>query len=112
LTSTRGSGQLVVFSHDISGPLANIAALPMDAFDQLRAAALADRAQFFKDLSAPSYGANRAGAKVSRGLRDSFWLRGMLAGHNAAYDSGRISLAGRESFGIVRTSRVVFPQNI
>ena len=65
---------------------ANPAGLPMEAFDQLRAAVLTDRAQFFKDLSAPFYGANRSGAKVSQGLRDSFWLQGMLCGHKAAYD--------------------------
>jgi non-heme chloroperoxidase len=65
---------------------ANPGGLPIDAFDQLRAAVLADRAQFFKDLSAPFYGANRPGAKVSQGLRDSFWLQGMLAGFTAAYD--------------------------
>jgi non-heme chloroperoxidase len=65
---------------------ANPSGLPMEAFDQLRAAVLADRAQFFEDLSAPFYGANRPGAKVSQGLRDSFWLQGMLCGHNAAYD--------------------------
>jgi len=65
---------------------ANPAGLPMEAFDQIRASVLADRAQFFKDLSAPFYGANRPGAKVSQGLRDSFWLQGMLCGHNAAYD--------------------------
>ena len=47
---------------------------------------LADRSQFFKDLSAPFYGANRPGAQVSQGLRDSFWLQGMLAGHKAAFD--------------------------
>jgi non-heme chloroperoxidase len=45
-----------------------------------------DRSQFFKDLSAPFYGANRPGAKVSQGLRDSFWLQGMIAGHQALYD--------------------------
>jgi non-heme chloroperoxidase len=65
---------------------ANPAGLPIDAFDQLRAAVLTDRAQFFRDLSAPFYGYNRAGAKVSQGVRDSFWLQGMLCGHNAAYD--------------------------
>jgi non-heme chloroperoxidase len=64
----------------------NPGGLPMDAFDQFRTAVLTDRAQFFKDLSAPFYGVNRPGAKVSQGLRDSFWLQGMLAGHNAAYD--------------------------
>ena len=65
---------------------ANPAGLPIDAFNQLRSAVLADRAQFFKDLSAPFYGANREGAKVSQGLRDSFWLQGMLCGHQAAYE--------------------------
>jgi non-heme chloroperoxidase len=65
---------------------ANPAGLPMEAFDQIRAGVLADRAQFFKDLSAPFYGANRTGARVSQGLRDSFWLQGMLAGHKAVFD--------------------------
>ncbi len=49
-------------------------------------ACMADRSQFFKDLSAPFYGANRPGSKVSQGLRDSFWLQGMLCGLPAAYD--------------------------
>jgi non-heme chloroperoxidase len=65
---------------------ANPGGLPMDTFDQLRAAVQHDRAQFFKDLSLPFYGANRPGSKVSQGLRDSFWLQGMLAGHKACYD--------------------------
>jgi non-heme chloroperoxidase len=65
---------------------ANPAGLPIKVFDQLRASVLADRSQFFTDLSAPFYGANRPGAKVSDGLRHSFWLQGMLCGHNAAYD--------------------------
>jgi non-heme chloroperoxidase len=60
--------------------------LPIEAFDQIRAAVQADRSQFWKDLSAPFYGANRPGAKVSQGLRDSFWLQGMLAGHKAVFD--------------------------
>ncbi|HSN05394.1 MAG TPA: alpha/beta hydrolase [Nitrospira sp.] len=60
--------------------------LPLEVFDQLRASVLADRAQFFKDLSAPFYGANRPGSQVSQGLRDFFWMQGMLAGHKAAYD--------------------------
>jgi non-heme chloroperoxidase len=64
----------------------NPGGLPLEAFDQLRAGVLADRSQFFKDLSAPFYGANRPGNKVSQGLRDSFWLQGMLCGHNAAYE--------------------------
>src|SRR5260370_16779730 len=65
---------------------ANPGGLPIDAFDQIRAGVLTDRSQFFKDLSVPFYGANRSGAKVSQGLRDSFWLQGMLSGHKAAYD--------------------------
>ena len=65
---------------------ANPGGLPMEAFDQIRAGVLSDRSQFFKDLSAPFYGANRPGAKVSQGLRDSFWLQGMLAGHKAVFD--------------------------
>ena len=65
---------------------ANPAGLPIEVFDQLRAATLADRSQFFKDLSAPFYGANRPGSHVSQGLRDSFWMQGMQAGFNAAVD--------------------------
>jgi len=65
---------------------ANPAGLPMKVFDELRTAVLADRSQFFTDLSAPFYGANRAGSKVSDGLRHSFWLQGMLCGHKAAYE--------------------------
>ena len=65
---------------------ANPAGLPIDAFDQLRAAVQADRSQFFKDLSMPFYGYNRPGAKVSQGVRDSFWMQGMQCGFIAAYD--------------------------
>jgi non-heme chloroperoxidase len=65
---------------------ANPGGLPIDAFDQMRASTLADRAQFFKDISAPFYGANRPGAKVSQGLRDSFWLQGMMAGFKGVFD--------------------------
>jgi non-heme chloroperoxidase len=65
---------------------ANPDGLPMAAFDQIRAGVLADRSQFFRDLSGPFYGANRAGAEVSHGLRDSFWLQGMLAGFKGVID--------------------------
>src|SRR5205085_327037 len=58
---------------------------PIEAFDRLRAAVLADRAQFFKDLSMPFYGYNRQGAKISEGVREAFWLQGMLTGFPAAY---------------------------
>ena len=63
----------------------NPAGMPMEAFDQLRAGVQADRSQFFEDLSAPFYGANRPGSKVSQGLRDSFWMQGMMCGYPAAY---------------------------
>lgn len=65
---------------------ANPDGLPLKAFDELRANVQRDRSQFFQDLSAPFYGANRPNTKVSRGLRDFFWLQGMMAGHKAAYD--------------------------
>ncbi|HEX5887892.1 MAG TPA: alpha/beta hydrolase [Pyrinomonadaceae bacterium] len=64
---------------------ANPGGLPIEVFDQLRAGVQADRSQFFKDLSIPFYGANRTGAEVSQGVRDSFWLQGMLCGFPAAY---------------------------
>jgi non-heme chloroperoxidase len=64
---------------------ANPGGLPIEAFDQIRAGVVADRSQFFKDLSMPFYGYNRPGAKVSEGVRNSFWLQGMLAGFPAAY---------------------------
>jgi non-heme chloroperoxidase len=65
---------------------ANPDGLPIDVFDGIRTAVVVDRSQFFKDLSAPFYGANRAGVKVSQGLRDSFWLQGMQAGFKNAFD--------------------------
>ncbi len=65
---------------------ANPGGLAMEVFDQIRAGVLADRSQFFKDLSGPFYGANRPNAKISQGLRDSFWLQGMQAGFKGAFD--------------------------
>ena len=58
---------------------------PKEAFDQIRASVLADRSQFWKDLSVPFYGSNRPAAKVSEGVREAFWLQGMMAGFPAAY---------------------------
>jgi non-heme chloroperoxidase len=59
---------------------------PIEAFDDIRAGVLADRSQFYKDLSEPFYGANRPGSTVSQGLRDSFWLWSMQVGLKGAYD--------------------------
>ena len=64
---------------------ANPGGLPIEAFDQIRAGVLADRSQFWKDLSMPFYGYNRPGAQVSEGMRESFWLQGMMAGFPASY---------------------------
>jgi len=65
---------------------ANPGGLPIEAFDQIRAGVLADRSQFFKDLTTPFYGANRPDAKVSQGLRDDFWRQGMQAGFKGVID--------------------------
>jgi non-heme chloroperoxidase len=64
---------------------ANPAGTPLEAFDQIRAGVVADRSQFWKDLSLPFYGYNRPGAKISEGVRESFWLQGMMAGFPASY---------------------------
>ena len=64
---------------------ANPGGLPIDVFDGIRKGVLADRSQFFKDLTMPFYGYNRSGAKVSEGVRESFWLQGMMAGFPASY---------------------------
>jgi non-heme chloroperoxidase len=65
---------------------ANPGGLPIEVFDQIRTSVLADRSEFFRDLSTPFYGANRPGAKVSEGLRDSFWLQGMQAGFKGVFE--------------------------
>ena len=65
---------------------ANPGGLPLAAFDEIRASVAADRSQFWKDLSAPFYGANRPNAKVSQGVRDAFWLMGMQGSLKAELD--------------------------
>jgi non-heme chloroperoxidase len=65
---------------------ANPGGLPIAVFDDLRAKVLADRSQLWKELSAPFYGANRAGSTVSEGVRDAFWRLGMQCALNAAHD--------------------------
>ncbi len=64
---------------------ANPGGQPMEAFDKIRAGVLADRSQFWKDLTLPFYGYNRPGAKVSEGVREAFWFQGMMAGLPASY---------------------------
>jgi non-heme chloroperoxidase len=65
---------------------ANPGGLPIETFDQIRAGVLADRSQFFQDLTTPFYGANRPDAQVSQGLRDDFWRQGMQAGFKSVID--------------------------
>jgi non-heme chloroperoxidase len=65
---------------------ANPGGLPIGVFDGIRAGLLADRSQYFEDFSAPFYGANRTGSKVSQGVRDMFWLWAMQVGLKPAYD--------------------------
>jgi non-heme chloroperoxidase len=64
---------------------ANPNGLPIDVFDGIRTGVLGDRSQFFKDLTLPFYGYNRPGARVSEGVREQFWLQGMMAGMPASY---------------------------
>src|SRR6516165_5766206 len=64
---------------------ANPGGLPIEVFDQLRARVQADRSQFWRELSMQFYGYNRSSAKISEGVRESFWLQGMMAGFPAAY---------------------------
>lgn len=64
---------------------ANPGGLPIAVFDELRANVVADRPTFWRDLSLPFYGYNRPGAKISEGVRESFWLQSMMAGFPASY---------------------------
>jgi non-heme chloroperoxidase len=61
--------------------------LPMSTFDGLRTSLVADRSQFYQDLTLPFYGYNRTGAKISKGVQDNFWLAGMLGSHKSQYDT-------------------------
>jgi non-heme chloroperoxidase len=65
---------------------ANPGGLPIEVFNALRDGLLKDRSQFYEDLSAPFFGANRPGAQVSQGIRDAFWLWSMTVGLKGAYD--------------------------
>jgi len=64
----------------------NPGGLPLAVFDGLRGALAANRGQFYKDITLPFYGYNRPGAKVSEGIREHWWLQGMLGGVKAHYD--------------------------
>jgi non-heme chloroperoxidase len=59
---------------------------PMSVFDGLREAYAKNRPQFYKDITLPFYGYNRPGATISEGIRDKWWLQGMMGGVKAGYD--------------------------
>ncbi|MEV6346320.1 alpha/beta hydrolase [Actinoplanes sp. NPDC051851] len=66
----------------------NPGGLPIEVFDGIRAGSLADRGQLYQDFAnGPFFGANRPGAQVSQGMKDSFWLQGMAGGHHNTYES-------------------------
>jgi non-heme chloroperoxidase len=65
---------------------ANPGGLPIEVFDNLRTGVLGDRSQFYRDLAAPFYGANRPGSKVSQGVKDAFWAWSMQVGLRGAHD--------------------------
>jgi non-heme chloroperoxidase len=65
----------------------NPGGLPIEVFDGFRAALVANRAQFFRDVPAgPFYGYNRPGAKASEGVIGNWWRQGMMGGAKAHYD--------------------------
>jgi non-heme chloroperoxidase len=64
----------------------NPGGLPLSVFDDNRAGVVHDRPQFYKDLSLPFYGYNKPGAKISEGVRESFWLQGMQSSIIGSYD--------------------------
>jgi len=65
---------------------ANPEGTPIEVFNDIRSAIEKDRPQYWKDLSLPFYGYNRSGAKISEGVRESFWLQGTLASLPGTYD--------------------------
>ena len=70
---------------------ANPGGLPIDVFNDIRSKVAGDRSQFYQDLSAPFYGANRPGSKVSQGLRDQFWRLSMQVGMPAVLSRARMA---------------------
>ena len=68
----------------------NPGGLPMSVFDGIRAGLVADRSQFYKDISAPFYGANKPDAKVSQSVRDMFWLQGMQSSVVASFECVKV----------------------
>ena len=64
----------------------NPAGAPIEVFDDLRTQYTKNRPQFYRDITLPFYGYNRPGATISEGIRDKWWLQGMMGGVKAGYD--------------------------
>jgi non-heme chloroperoxidase len=64
----------------------NPGGLPISVFDDIRAGVAGDRSQFYKDFTLPFYGYNRPGAKISEGIRERWWLQGIMGGVKAHFD--------------------------
>ncbi|WP_171226920.1 alpha/beta fold hydrolase [Gemmatimonas groenlandica] len=65
----------------------NPGGVPIEVFDGIRAASLADRSQLYRQLAdGPFFGGNRDGQHPSQGMRDAFWLQGMQSGHRNALE--------------------------
>ncbi|MGC2323385.1 MAG: alpha/beta hydrolase [Terriglobales bacterium] len=64
----------------------NPTGLPLAVFDGLRAQMVANRAEFYRDITLPFYGYNRPGAQISEGIRERWWLQGMMGGFKPHYD--------------------------
>ena len=63
---------------------------PVEVFDGLRAALAANRPQFYKDITMPFYGYNRPGANISEGIREHWWLQGMVGSIKGHYECIRV----------------------
>jgi non-heme chloroperoxidase len=65
---------------------ANPEGTPLAVFDGFRASLTANRPQFYMDVTTPFYGFNRPGAKISEGLRQHWFVQGMMGGAVAHYE--------------------------
>jgi non-heme chloroperoxidase len=65
---------------------ANPEGTPIEVFDEIRANVLANRSQYWMDLTVPFFGINRLGTEVPQGVRDAFWLQGMQGGLKNEYE--------------------------
>jgi len=60
---------------------------PKELFDSFRSAVQSNRSQWNLDVTIPYYSYNRAGAKVSEGVRQNYWRQGQTTGIQAAYQA-------------------------